>query len=205
MKHALELLEAKTGHVKTTYDFQLASEKAIATPGDLTDEEILTIDFFAGKAQGEYARSARERAKNPPADPPAAAATTTAHGVEFPDHLWNDDAPDPADELKRWSLANAVKATPIALWWMGLSTARTKREMLEAKVAALEEKVAALESRPAPEVLPYKGVWKSETAYIAGQFVTYDGSLWHANGLTYSRPGTDGTFTLAVKHGKDRR
>lgn len=56
-------------------------------------------------------------------------------------------------------------------------------------------------SIPVPK---YEGVWH-EGEYEKGINVTFGGSQWVANELTKSKPGTDGTWTLCVKKGRDGR
>jgi hypothetical protein len=41
--------------------------------------------------------------------------------------------------------------------------------------------------------------------YAEESFVTSDGSIWHANQSTDTKPGTDNNWTLAVKKGRDGR
>ncbi len=75
------------------------------------------------------------------------------------------------------------------------------REEFKAEMTALRSRIAELESRPA---LGYCGVWKAGEKYGRGDFVTADGSLWHCNSDgTKSKPGTDSTWTMAVKRGQD--
>jgi integrin beta 3 len=50
----------------------------------------------------------------------------------------------------------------------------------------------------------YDGVWKQETAYVAGDAVTHGGSLHIAKVDTTARPGTD-DWQLAAKRGADGR
>jgi hypothetical protein len=64
--------------------------------------------------------------------------------------------------------------------------------------AALRARIAALEARP---IVKYVGVWRAGKSYEPGSMATDNGSLWHANGHTTSRPGTDNSWTLAVKRG----
>ncbi|MBI4290584.1 MAG: carbohydrate-binding family V/XII protein [Betaproteobacteria bacterium] len=71
------------------------------------------------------------------------------------------------------------------------------------RIAALEARMTEVEARAAS--LRYCGVWEEGSAYAQGNFVTHSGSVWHANTTTTSRPGTDATWTLAVKHGRDLR
>ena len=64
---------------------------------------------------------------------------------------------------------------------------------------AIEKAVAPLREKLA-EAPRYKGVWQPGVIYKTGSFVTYDGSLWHANETAMSRPGSgDAAWTLAVK------
>lgn len=58
-----------------------------------------------------------------------------------------------------------------------------------------------LKDWPKPE---YRDVWKDGSTYERGNFVTWGGSLFHCNESgTKSKPGTDGSWTLAVKRGRD--
>lgn len=52
----------------------------------------------------------------------------------------------------------------------------------------------------------FERAWDPNKTYDVGQYVNWQGSLWHCNGPTDRRPG-DGSeaWTLAVKHGKDGR
>lgn len=54
--------------------------------------------------------------------------------------------------------------------------------------------------------LVYCGVHVPEKSYVVGEFVTYQGSLWHCNEPTTNRPG-DGSrsWTLAVKSPQKKR
>jgi hypothetical protein len=72
----------------------------------------------------------------------------------------------------------------------------------EQRCAALEAQIAGL--RSAMQEFSYKGAW-SERQYRAGNFVSMGGQVYHANADTTSRPGTDSTWTLAVKSGRDGR
>ena len=64
----------------------------------------------------------------------------------------------------------------------------------------IEKRLAALESR----TLEYRGVHETGKSYTRGSFVTYGGSMWHANEATSSRPGDGSAWTLAVKSGAPR-
>jgi hypothetical protein len=70
------------------------------------------------------------------------------------------------------------------------------------RIVVLEVQLAAVQLRG----FNYAGVWKVGEGYVAGCFVTHDGSLWHCNAETHDRPGTGSTaWVLAVKRGKDAR
>lgn len=51
----------------------------------------------------------------------------------------------------------------------------------------------------------YRGVYQAEQQYQPGQGVTWDGSMWVALRETDARPGTDDSWQLAVKRGRDAR
>ena len=51
----------------------------------------------------------------------------------------------------------------------------------------------------------YRGVFKEGTAYVAGDGVTFGGSLWIAQGETKDKPGTSDAWRLSVKKGRDGR
>ena len=76
--------------------------------------------------------------------------------------------------------------------------AETERRSAQ-RVQRLEERMAAASG------LRYLGVHDDGEAYEAGDAVTHGGSLWVARARTSSKPGTDDTWTLAIKRGKDGR
>lgn len=51
----------------------------------------------------------------------------------------------------------------------------------------------------------YKGVFKEGTEYRSAEGVTWDGSMWLATRDTKAKPGTDDSWQLAVKRGRDGR
>lgn len=53
----------------------------------------------------------------------------------------------------------------------------------------------------------YRGVFKAEQSYLAGDTVTWGGSLWHCDEPTSDKPGEVGSkgWTLAAKRGRDGR
>lgn len=70
----------------------------------------------------------------------------------------------------------------------------------DAIIKTLEARIAELESRPA---LKYMGVYRADKIYLAGNFCTYGGSLWHCNAATSDVPGQGDNWTLAAKRGND--
>ena len=74
-------------------------------------------------------------------------------------------------------------------------------ELIREVTAPLAERIAALEATP----LTYDGPHETGKTYGKGVFVTHDGSLWHCNRETATRPGDGPAWTLAVKRGRDAR
>lgn len=74
-------------------------------------------------------------------------------------------------------------------------------ELIRELVAPLEARIAELEAHP----LQYDGPHETGKAYDKGTFVTHDGSIWHCNHKTASRPGDGPAWTLSVKRGRDAR
>lgn len=88
----------------------------------------------------------------------------------------------------------------------------TKDELLALVKEAVDERVAAEVETRVAEVLKawpkpvYKGVWKADSEYELGNLVTWGGSLFHCNETgTKAKPETDGSWTLAVKRGRDAK
>jgi hypothetical protein len=69
---------------------------------------------------------------------------------------------------------------------------------LTGKIAAFEKRIAQLEL--CGEV-KHVGIWREGAEYLPGNFTTTNGSLWHCEQPTRSRPGTDATWKMAVKRG----
>jgi hypothetical protein len=77
------------------------------------------------------------------------------------------------------------------------------RRDCEVRINVLEASVARLED--AIKEFRYLGAWQEGKRYRRGNFVTLGGSIWHANSDSDSRPGSDDTWTLACKSGRDGR
>jgi hypothetical protein len=73
----------------------------------------------------------------------------------------------------------------------------------EQRGAALESQIAGL--RSAMQEFRFVGQWMEHKSYRTGNFVSMGGQLYHANADTSSRPGSDATWTLAAKSGRDGR
>jgi hypothetical protein len=67
------------------------------------------------------------------------------------------------------------------------------------RLEPLERELVELRARSA---FQYRGVWKSDDMYAAGDFVTYQGGIWHCSAdSTKAKPGGGLPWTLAVKSG----
>jgi hypothetical protein len=100
--------------------------------------------------------------------------------------------------------AAAVGLQVVALAARMIAHQRRSEEWLRqayARIAALERDLKQAKAAPA---LTYKGPWRQGDETVPGEFVTYQGSLWHCNKKTMSRPSDDpAAYTLAVKSGRD--
>jgi hypothetical protein len=74
------------------------------------------------------------------------------------------------------------------------------RGRIDERIDSVEARVQTLEAQTN---LKYLGVWKQGNTYSVGSFVTDHGSVWHASRATNLRPGSDDSWTLAVKRGRD--
>ena len=85
--------------------------------------------------------------------------------------------------------------------WVRKELLPTIGRFVKAQVRPLQQRIEELETRMVE--FQYCGVWHEGT-YKRGNFVTHDGSVWHCNVDTCTKPGTDPVaWTLAVKRGKD--
>jgi hypothetical protein len=86
---------------------------------------------------------------------------------------------------------------------LGLIAGISSKNALRAE--ALEDRLAALEHRDAAGFLRYSGVYQRAHAYVKGEVVTCDGSLWVALAdiPEMIAPGGDAKWQLAVAKGKD--
>jgi hypothetical protein len=64
----------------------------------------------------------------------------------------------------------------------------------------LGTRIHALEQRP---VVKYCGVYDEAKAYVPGNMVTYNGSVWHCASACEGQKPPGPAWTLAVKHGRD--
>jgi hypothetical protein len=65
----------------------------------------------------------------------------------------------------------------------------------------LKKRIEELENSP----FKFIGAWSEGMEVVAGNFVSYGGSMWHCNEATKAKPGTGPEFTLAVKRGAEGR
>lgn len=71
---------------------------------------------------------------------------------------------------------------------------------VEERLKSMEGRLSGIESKG----IVYQGVWQAAQEYKRGDLATHDGSLWHANIETRSKPGTGSEWSLAVKRGDGR-
>jgi hypothetical protein len=64
----------------------------------------------------------------------------------------------------------------------------------------LGARIHALEQRP---VVKYCGVYDQAKAYVPGNMVTHNGSVWHCASACEGQKPPGNCWTLAVKHGRD--
>lgn len=74
---------------------------------------------------------------------------------------------------------------------------------VESRVKPLRQRVDELERKT--KNWEYRGVFESGEAYYENNFTTHHGSLWICQRDTSSIPGTDDTWQLCTKRGKDAR
>jgi hypothetical protein len=88
---------------------------------------------------------------------------------------------------------------------MALALGEFIAQKIREAVAPLQRRIAELETKQAKiDGFRYIGTWADGARYEPGNFTTHDGSLWHCNRETTSRPGRDvGAWTLVCKRGAD--
>lgn len=94
--------------------------------------------------------------------------------------------------------ANESGAT-VSLVAQTLDFAIAVAKKADVRIKELHVRIAELEKAP----LVYEGPHEVGKVYDKGQFTTHNGSLWHCNYKTASRPGDGPAWTLAVKAGRD--
>jgi multidrug efflux pump subunit AcrA (membrane-fusion protein) len=80
---------------------------------------------------------------------------------------------------------------------------RDEIKSLKAEIQTLKAELEDTKSRSGST--RYRGVWRSDSKYDLGDFVTYGGAMWHADALTKAKPGSGEGWTLAVRKGIDGR
>lgn len=74
---------------------------------------------------------------------------------------------------------------------------------VESRVQPLRQRIDELERKT--KNFKYVGVFESGNDYHEGNFCTYQGSLWHCQSDTSITPGTDASWVLCCKRGKNGR
>ena len=75
-------------------------------------------------------------------------------------------------------------------------------DQVKERIAPLKREIEELKEKQAN--WRYCGTWYEGASYKAGNFVTLDGSLFHANRDTAAKPGKDPvSWSLCVKRGRD--
>ena len=100
-------------------------------------------------------------------------------------------------------LTKEQSRTPLRLRdlrWMMEAIAGGVNEAIAKATEPLRQRIAELEARPS---VKYLGVWREDKVYSSGSMVTDQGSVWHAERATMTRPGTSNDWVLAVKRGRD--
>jgi hypothetical protein len=72
---------------------------------------------------------------------------------------------------------------------------------LRLHIRTLEAKLAEIEARPG---IDYRGIWRENVTYTHGQFCTHQGAMWFANYANMDRPGSNDSWVLCVKSGRQR-
>ena len=74
---------------------------------------------------------------------------------------------------------------------------------VHAQVRPLQRRIEELESQT--KNWEYRDVFESGEVYYENNFVTHQGSLWVCKRSTVTKPGTDSSWVLCCKRGKDAR
>lgn len=75
------------------------------------------------------------------------------------------------------------------------------KEYVQSEIGPIQKRLTEIETKG----VEYKGVFQAAQQYERGNLVTLKGSMWHANVVTRSVPGTSNDWTLCVKAGRDAR
>lgn len=70
---------------------------------------------------------------------------------------------------------------------------------LEAAGAGIPAAIEAMEA--AARNFRFRGLWRDGEQYAAGNFVVLDGSTWHCNVASRSRPGEGADWSIAAMRG----
>jgi hypothetical protein len=81
-------------------------------------------------------------------------------------------------------------------------TVRVRIEATEKGILSIEARVAALEAR---QTMNYRGIWKADESYRAGNIATHAGALWFAWVPTHETPGKSDDWQLMHKPTRSER
>jgi len=88
--------------------------------------------------------------------------------------------------------------------WFRKTFLPTIGRYVESRVKPLRQRIEELENKT--KHWEYRGTFESGETYYENNFVTHQGSLWVCRcNNTSAVPGTDATWQLCVKRGKDAR
>lgn len=184
-------------------------------------------DYIKGRIENEVAYRQRRRSLVPSDELARLAAVAfTGDAAEFAQEVLDDEIlltvedffgiPSPMDSDTRTRALKQIRTRLVTMIgsdegvseWQDFIRRRVARvaEYGAAESARFEDfRAIAREELSIRQVDFYKGVYDANKVYGASEAVTWDGSLWFANRNTKSKPGTDDSWTLAVKRGRDGR
>ena len=185
--HDGELCTLRDLHVETNQRVSALDERlrSTETKDEAHDNELDSLRKLYVEAN-QRASALQERLS-------VAEAKSTAHAERIQDLTARLD--------KFIGLAQDVLEKRVAEVDERRATAARAEDEGQKRLLAFEDRLRSVESRG---TLVYRGVWRSETEYQFGDFVTWGGSMWHCDKKTTRvSPGSNSPkdWTLAIKKG----
>jgi hypothetical protein len=182
----LEPLDRKLGRPVTMQDWIAVGQKHVSA---ITDDDLLVIEAFQGRAARSEKEAARARWLTPA---PAVAAPVKTNAAET--------AVTAAELRKQFK---AYTSATVALVKDVLAERDQKIATLEAEVTTLKADHVSL----AEKALKGGDVWQAQKAYTLGDVVSHSGSWWRCTTAHVAAgPYFDhGFWRLAVQKGRDGR